>query len=144
MYLLDTTHCVDIVNGKEDVIKRIDELGDVPVTTCAVVSGELLYGAYRSGNFIENVNAIEKFLSGIQIYPTDKETAKIYAEVKHKIIERFGPRKQRGSVKIEKLGFGENDLWIVSVAIQHGLTLVSSDNDLKRLQDMGLVNIETW
>ena len=68
----------------------------------------------------------------------------LYAEIKHKIIEQFGPRKQRDSVKIEKLGFGENALWIASIAIQHGLIVVSTDSHFKRLQDMGIVSIETW
>jgi tRNA(fMet)-specific endonuclease VapC len=144
MYLLDTTHCIDLVNGREDAVKKFSEHRDVPVTTCAVVCGELFNGAYKSGNYVENENAIESFLSDIQIYPTDKETAKVYAKVKHKIIERFGPKKQRDSVKLEQLGFGENDLWIASIAIQHSLIVVSADNHFKRLQDMGIVSIETW
>ena len=43
------------------------------------------------------------------------------------------------------LGFDENDLWIAAIALQHRLTIVSSDSDFPRIQQVvKSISVESW
>jgi tRNA(fMet)-specific endonuclease VapC len=48
MYLLDTNHCSRIIDGDQNVIQALNNLGDTIVATCAIVRGELIYMAHKS------------------------------------------------------------------------------------------------
>jgi len=37
MYLLDTNHCSRILQGHPSVIMKLEELGNQPISTCAVI-----------------------------------------------------------------------------------------------------------
>lgn len=146
MYLLDTSVCVDLLDALPSITKKFSELGDTEIATCIIVQGELLYGARMSELTDENLEKIEKFLQDIQIYNLNQTTSDIYAETKTQITKRFGPqqKKERRKLKIESLGFGENDLWIASIAIQHGLTVISSDNHFQRMSGVNGLKVEIW
>ena len=47
-------------------------------------------------------------------------------------------------LKITQLGIGENDLWIAAVALQHQLTLVTTDQDFQRIQAVQPFDLESW
>jgi len=143
MYLLDTTHCILLMNRNPMVVRKLDELGDVPVSTCVICRGELLFGAYKSSLSNENILNVKRFLLGLRVHTIDQGTADIYADMRNSILGYFGVR-QRRNVKTETLGFKDNDLWIGAVAKQHGLTIVSADSDFTRLADMGLLSVEYW
>jgi predicted nucleic acid-binding protein len=74
-------------------------------------------------------------LSAIGIYYSDEETTKTYAQLKAKIYDYFAPKEheRRKSMKLGKIGFSDNDLWIAAHTIRNNLTLVSQDRDFKRM-----------
>lgn len=47
-------------------------------------------------------------------------------------------------IKIHKLGFTENDLWIAAAAKKNKLIIVSSDTDFKRMQEVLDIVVESW
>ena len=146
MYLLDTNHCSRIIQGDPVLLRRLQELGKVPVATSAIVCGELTFMAQNSQQRAANIIRIQVFLRGIEIYPVDRETADIYGQFKAEIITRFGPRERsrRRTTKLEELGMSENDLWIASTALRHGLTVVSADSDFQRMQEVKAFPLESW
>ncbi|GAB4194686.1 MAG: hypothetical protein Fur006_40640 [Coleofasciculaceae cyanobacterium] len=48
MVLLDTNHCSYAILGNTQVLDRLANLGDEPITTCTIVKGELIDMAARS------------------------------------------------------------------------------------------------
>ena len=146
MYLLDSTHCIMIMSGDASLRQKIESLVDVPMATCAVVAGELIFGVYRSEQAKRNIRLIESFLNSFHVYQVDMETAKTYGRLKSGILDRFGPKgkAQRRIARIEKLGFKDNDIWIAAIAKQYDLTIVSADNDFQRLQSVEDLRVENW
>ena len=146
MYLLDTNHCSRIIQGDAVLLRRLQELDNVPVATSAIVCGELTFMAQNSQQKVANLIRVQVFLRGIDIYPVDRQTADIYGQFKAEIITQFGSRERsrRRTTRIEELGMGENDLWIASTALRHSLTVVSADSDFQRMQEVRAFPLESW
>jgi tRNA(fMet)-specific endonuclease VapC len=146
MYLLDTNHCSRIIQGELSVIARLEQAGDAFVSICAIVAGELRFMVQKSDKKDQNLNIVNSFLENIRVYPIDSEVAKIYGDFKFNLYEHFGPKekKKREQLKIHKLGFTENDLWIAATAKKNNLIIVSSDTDFKRMQEVLDIAVESW
>jgi len=144
MYLLDTTHCLDLIWGFLD--EKLNSLDESFISTSVISSGELMFGAYKSEQVNDNLKEVFDFLMDIIVYEVDNETAIIYGKLKNEIIERFGPKdkRKRREFRIESLGIKDNDLWISAVAIQHNLILVSGDSDIMRLNGIEGLKVENW
>jgi tRNA(fMet)-specific endonuclease VapC len=116
------------------------------IATCTIVKGELIDMAARSQQRQANLALVERFLVGLYIYPIDETTAEIYGNLKAAVFDYYGPKdkNKRRKTSITQLGFGENDLWIASVAIQHQLTLLTKDQDFLRIQTVEPFNLDSW
>lgn len=146
VYLLDTNHCSRIIHGDTTIAGRVKTLSDPELTTSVTVRGELVYMMEKSQQRVLNLQRVQLFFRDIRVLPVDDETADIYGAFKAEIVRHFGPRersKQRRA-RIEQLGVGENDLWIACVALQHGLTVVSSDSDFARMREVRAFALESW
>jgi len=146
MYLLDTTHCIDLLNAKSYMANKIDELNNLGLSTCIIVHAELLYGALISELTAENLYDIAEFLRNLIIYDLDHDTAMIYAKLKLAILDNFMPKAKgvRRNTNVSSLGFKDNDLWIVAAAIQRDLILVSRDSHILRLSGIEGLKVENW
>lgn len=146
MYLLDTNHCSNIILGNPTLIRRVAEVGESKIATSAITEGELIYMAENSLQKEENLLIFDRFLQDIPIYGIDEETGRIYGSLKAQIMARFGPkeRSKRRRTRTANLGIDENDLWIASIALQHGLIIISADNDFRRIKEARDFPLETW
>jgi tRNA(fMet)-specific endonuclease VapC len=146
MYLLDTNHCSRIILGDPNVIDRASQVGEDQLRICATVQGELVYMMEKSQQREANLAILADFLEDIAIYRVDEQTAQIYGQLKARIFRHFAPKEpnQRRKATIASLGFGDNDLWIAAIALQHDLTLVSSDSDFQRMQEAQTFAVESW
>lgn len=146
MYLLDTNHCSLAILGNTNVLNRLIQIENSFVSTCVIVQGELIDMAERSQRRESNLALIRDFLQGIYIYHIDQETANIYGQLKASTFNLFAPKEKnkRRKTKIADLGFGENDLWIAAIALQHNLTVVSADSDFQRIQQVKTLSVESW
>jgi tRNA(fMet)-specific endonuclease VapC len=65
---------------------------------------------------------------------------------RYALFDRYAPkdRASRRRTTITQLGIGENDLWIAAVALQHQLTLVTTDQDFQRIQSVQPFDLESW
>ncbi len=146
MFLLDTNHCSSAILGNTQILDRLANLGNVSISTCTIVKGELIDMAARSQKRQSNLALIQSFLLGLYIYPIDQTTAEIYGNLKATVFDRYAPKDkaQRRKTKITQLGIGENDLWIAAVALQHKLTLLTTDRDFLRIQAVQSFDLESW
>jgi len=118
----------------------------VPLATCVIVRGELMFMAENSERKHVNLVRVREFLRDIETHVLDDETADVYGRLKAALLNRLGPRKRakRRRVKIETLGFKDNDLWIAAAAMRHGLTLISGDRDFERIARVEGLSHEGW
>ncbi|MEH2168126.1 MAG: type II toxin-antitoxin system VapC family toxin [Nostoc sp.] len=146
MYLIDTNHCSQAILGNVNILSRLAEVENSLVSTCVIVQGELIDMAARSQKQQINLALVRNFLSGIYIYNIDQKTANTYGQLKAALFNQFAPKEKskRRKTKITDLGFGENDLWIASIALQQNLTIVSADSDFQRIQQVRTLSIESW
>lgn len=100
----------------------------------------------KSQKPLENKRAVEAFITYLDLYFIDEETAVIYSRIKAAIFNRFAPKdkNKRRRTSMINLGFTDHDMWIVATAIQHGLTLVSADSDFKRINQVEPFFWESW
>jgi len=100
-----------------DELRRADRLVLTPI-----VLGELLAGFRKGSRFDENLERLRDFLgsSRVRTVALDAETADRYS-ILHDALRRVGTPVPT------------NDLWIAASAMQHGLTLVTTDPHFRRL-----------
>ncbi len=96
---------------------------------CTVVLAELLYGALRSRDVAKNLADVRNFIVGFSSLGFDTAAAEEYARVRADLAAKGTP-------------IGPNDLLIASIALAHGLTLVTH-NTVEFSRVTGLV-LEDW
>jgi tRNA(fMet)-specific endonuclease VapC len=146
MFLLDTNHCSGAILGNTQILDRLANLGNISISTCTIVKGELIDMAARSQQRQANLALVQRFLLGLNIYPIDQTTAEIYGNLKAAVFDCYAPKDktQRRRTSITQLGIGENDLWIAAVALQHQLILLTTDRDFLRIQSVQSFGLESW
>lgn len=143
-YLLDTSIAsiaFDAGNQSHAEVRRqLSTLGDNSVSICAVSLGEVEYGLQVSpGIDAERHKIVRNNMLQYQILDIDRHTGRVYGELRGQLFRRYGIRDARGRMKEKRpedlldrttsreLGVQENDLWIVSIAVQYNLRLITSD-----------------
>lgn len=99
------------------------------IVVCAVVVYELRYGAERSINPATEHAKLDTFLRPLVSLPFDDACAIICGKIRRDL-ERSG------------LPIGPHDLQIASIALQHGLTLVT--HNTKEFSRIAGLAIEDW
>ena len=89
----------------------------------SIVAGELLYGAERSSNTLDNIRRVNEFCSQVAVIPCDIETAAHYGKLKNRLRTAGTP-------------IPENDLWIAAIAVQAGLPLLSQDRHFDTIREV--------
>ena len=109
-YLLDTNVIIEVLRGNDDMITKIESVGQSNCYISEITLAELLYGAVRSNNpknFLD-VERIEQEFDVLSIRPAYRQ----YAEIRNQL-------RQNG------MPIDHMDLFVASVAIYNNLTLVS-------------------
>lgn len=81
------------MEGNPAVLRRLQEKGNLPVATCVIVRGELIFMAENSERKTANLTRVQAFLQGIQIYPLDSATAEIYGQFRNHRL--FRPQRKK-------------------------------------------------
>jgi len=119
--LLDTSAAAAFLRGDQALADRVAGLDEVFTSVVAV--GELLYGARHSSNPEVNMARVASFVSAIVVLPCDGATAEVYARVKQ-------------DLRVKGRPIPDNDLWIASTAIQHGLALIDRDAHFDQIEEL--------
>lgn len=130
-YLLDTNTCVRYLNGRSQaVFDRLDLMpDDSDVVVCSVVKAELFFGAMQSHDPSKTLAGQQTFLSRFVSLAFDDMAAEHYGRIRADLARRGTP-------------IGPNDLLIASIALAHGLILVTHNTrEFGRITDL---QIEDW
>ena len=152
-YLLDTN--IASIAGYEgdqrhaSVREWLDGLHDDAVYISAVTIAECEYGLSLNPMDPQSQRDIRGAIRTFQVMPIDRHTAEVYGPVRAALFRAYAPRDSRNRISTryvenlreptsgKELGIQENDLWIVSVAVQYNLVFVTADSGsgMRRIVD---------
>lgn len=124
--ILDTNVVVRILNGDTALASKVSLLDDVYIP--AIVLGELMYGAEKSARKDFNKARALELCADFHFIGTDSSTALEYGRIKA-ALERAGKT------------ISENDIWIASIALNNGMTVLSQDRHFSYIEGLSFVRI---
>jgi tRNA(fMet)-specific endonuclease VapC len=130
-YLLDTNACVCHLRcvARDDLSTRLASIDRHQVAISTITQGELLFGARRSQRVDDNLAVVRTFFQRVRAISFDPIAAERYGEIRCELTNR-------GQL------IGANDMMIASIAVTHGLIVVTHNvAEFRRVP--GLV-IEDW
>lgn len=150
-FLLDTNHVSAWIEEQPTFMARLSKVPrDAPVRVCAITLGELEWGylvttSSDEGKRKRHREFVVRRLSR-WAYPVTEHSGDRYAKVLQRIWKKRPPKRGiRTQRHLSELGVDVNDVWIVSVAWEHNLTLLTNDRmDMLRQVVAGDVEFDTW
>jgi tRNA(fMet)-specific endonuclease VapC len=113
-YLVDTDWAVHWLHSNERIQKRLEELRGQGLAISAVSLAELWEGVHYSRDPRESERQLHDFLRRVSLVGIDEETCKLFG-------------KERGRLRAQGKRIGDFDLMIGVTALQHQLTLLTSN-----------------
>ena len=82
MYLLDTNHCIYLINGKyPEIARRLARQKTGSVALSSITTSELWYGVENSARREQNRAALAKFLLPLENLPFGEDAAQAYGKI---------------------------------------------------------------
>lgn len=128
-YLLDTNIVIYVIKRRPPEVLETFNQHATRMAISSVTLAELIYGAEKSQNVSQNLEAVEEFASHLDVLPYDEKAAQHYGAIKAEL-------ERRGQI------IGLNDIHIAAHARSQGLTLVS--NNLKEFNRVSHLATENW
>jgi len=129
-YLLDTNICIYIIKRKPlKVLERFNNLTIGALGVSSITVAELQYGIMKSSNPEKNQEALDKFLTPLEIIDFDFTATKEYGKIRADLEKKGTP-------------IGPLDTLIASHALSLDLTLVT--NNEKEFERIAGLKIENW
>jgi tRNA(fMet)-specific endonuclease VapC len=128
-YLLDTNIVIYVLKRRPTEVLEIFNKNANRMAISSITLSELIYGAEKSQNVDKNLEAIEEFISHLDVLPYDAKASQHYGQIKATL-------EKKGEI------IGENDIHIAAHSISQGLILVS--NNLKEFRRVPNLALENW
>lgn len=128
-YILDTDTCIYWLKGKEEIRRKVEQVGVDHLKTTMITLAELRYGAYYSQHVKENLRNIDNFLGKVEVLPLNEEAADLFGKIKTDL--------HRSGQMIEDF-----DILIASITLTYGGILVT--NNVDHFKKIGGLNYESW
>ena len=127
-FLLDTNICIYFIKGLYELKSKFEDVGPENCFISEITLAELKFGVAKSQTKKKNQQALENFLSGVQILPIFP-ALDIYASEK--------ARLQKSGKVIDDF-----DLLIGATAVSFDLVMVTNNtNHFNRIKD---IKLEDW
>lgn len=127
-YLLDTNIVIYVLKRRPKELLDVFNANASRMAISSITLSELMYGAEKSLNTDKNLEAVEEFVSHLEVLPYDAKASQHYGQIKAAL-------EKKGQI------IGENDIHIAAHAISHGLILVSNNvREFKRVSNLALEN----
>ncbi|QWD83792.1 type II toxin-antitoxin system VapC family toxin [Polynucleobacter sp. MWH-P3-07-1] len=127
-YLLDTNIVIYVLKRRPIEALETFNKNANRIAISSITLSELIYGAEKSANVDKNLEAVEDFVSHLDVFSYDAKASQQYGQIKAGL-------EKRGEL------IGENDIHIAAHAISQGLILVSNNlREFKRVPNLALEN----
>ena len=129
IYMLDTNICIYVINSRPAIVLerfRLERLGDIVISS--VTAAELAFGVVKSGS-VRNRQALEMFLSTLEILPFDESAIWHYADIRADLERRGQP-------------IGTLDTMIAAHALTTNTILVT--NNTREFERIPRLRVENW
>jgi tRNA(fMet)-specific endonuclease VapC len=127
-YLLDTNIVIYVLKRRPKEVLPLFNANASRMAISSITLSELFYGAEKSLNRDKNLEAVEEFVSHLDVLPYDAKASQHYGQIKATL-------EKKGQI------IGENDIHIAAHATSHGLILVSNNvREFKRVPNLVLEN----
>lgn len=113
-YLIDTDWVIHHLNGRADIIQRLQALQAAGLGLSVIVLAELYEGVYYSRDPEQSEQKLNDFLESVTLVGMDEATAKIFG-------------RERGRLRAAGMMIGDMDLLIAATALQYDLTLLTNN-----------------
>jgi tRNA(fMet)-specific endonuclease VapC len=128
-YMLDTSICIYVMKFyPQELREKFNTLAE-QLCISSITLGELHYGAEKSARRVDNLTAIEHFVSRLDVLPFTEKAAAHYGQVRAEL-ERAGTP------------CGPHDMQIGGHARSEGLIIVT--NNIREFARMPAVRAENW
>jgi len=127
--MLDTNICIYVINSRPAIVLerfRLERLGDIAISS--VTAAELAFGVAKSGS-VRNRQALEMFLSTLEILPFDESAIWHYADIRADLERRGQP-------------IGTLDTMIAAHALTTNTILVT--NNTREFERIPRLRVENW
>ena len=128
-YLLDTNVVIYVLKRRPIKVLEIFNKNTNRMAISSITLSELIYGAEKSVKIDKNLEAIEDFISHLEVLSYDTKASQHYGQIKAGL-------EKKGKI------IGENDIHIAAHAISQGLILVA--NNLKEFKRVPNLALENW
>lgn len=128
-YLLDTNIVIYVLKRRPIEVLEIFNANANRMAISSITLSELIYGAEKSPNVDKNLEAVEDFISHLEVLPYEAKASQHYGQIKA-VLEK------KGEI------IGENDIHIAAHAISQGLILVT--NNVREFQRVPNLAVENW
>ncbi len=124
--LIDTNIYTHALKGDQETISILQQAKEIAI--CSISIGELLSGFKAGGRERKNRGELAEFLDTprVSLYVIDEDTAEFYATILNGLKKKGKP-------------IPTNDIWIASVAFQHGLPLFTKDRHFEFIPGLILI-----
>lgn len=128
-YLLDTNIVIYVLKRRPIKVLDVFNKNASRMAISSITLSELMYGVEKSSQIDKNLEAVEDFISHLDVLSYDAKASQHYGQIKAKL-------EKKGQI------IGENDIHIAAHAISQGLTLVT--NNLKEFKRVPNLALENW
>ena len=128
-YVLDTNTCIYGVKQNPHVLARLVALGPGQMALTAITVAELWFGAAKSQTARKTRTLVDAFMEPFVVLDFDTVAAEAYATVRSDLERKGQP-------------IGERDLLIASIALAHGMTVVT--NNIREFRRIPTLPVEDW
>jgi predicted nucleic acid-binding protein len=131
------------------VRQKLAALDQDSISICSISLGEKEYGLQVSpGIDQERSESVRQAMRQYNVWNIGRYTADYYGQIRGELFKRYGSRDKRERLKekwpeslldrttARELGIQENDLWIVSVAVEYDLHFITQDRKIQRILDV--------
>jgi tRNA(fMet)-specific endonuclease VapC len=125
--VLDTDIVVDILRGRDDVLRRLAARSPDAVGVTTMTVAELRYGALVSRDSVRNMAEVDRFLAQVRVLSFGRRSAAIHAQLRQAL--RPNP-------------VGPNDLVIAATTLAFGAALATANQ--REFSRVPGLTVEDW
>ena len=125
--VLDTDIVVDILRGREDVLRQLSARSPDAVGLTTMTVAELRYGALVSRDATRNMAEVERFIAQVRVLSFGRRSAAIHARLRQAL--RANP-------------IGPNDLVVAATTLAFGAALATANR--REFSRVPGLTVEDW